>query len=429
MQVNTEQKNIVILGGGFGGVRVALDLSWRIPSGYQIILIDQRGYHLMHWILYEIATVYLKHISRFDYEAVEGASAILFGDIFKGTNVKFLQGRVSDVFLPDKVLGIEFPDYRDPAKNEPALSGLIKYEYLVMALGSETNYFGIKGLREAAYGLKDLNDSLNVRDALEELFAGKGVDDNINIVVGGGGFTGVEFSGELVGYVKKLAEKYQLSPKRVHISVVEAGKCLLPGAKDWLIAAATKRLSRLGIHLVLESPIEKYEQGQIFLAGGRIMPADLLIWTAGVRANTLMDHLAGVDLTKTCLMVNDALQIPQHPEVFGIGDNVYCFNPAKGCPVPATAQRAVDQGRVVANNIARLIEGKSLVAYKPRDPAFIVPIGGKYALADIYGVQLEGVIAWWAKMLVGLKYLLSILPVSRAIRLWWAGLFIWVSND
>lgn len=427
MHTSTEQKNVVILGGGFGGIRCALDLAERLPKDYQIILIDQKQYHLPHMFLYEVATIHLSRLDRFRFNEVKHAATIPYAEIFKGTRVRFLHGRVRDLFLKDKTVAVSIPF--TGATSEEWHLGIVKFEFAVVALGSETNYFGIAGLKEGSYGLKDLGDSMNLRNALEELFSNKQKTDNINIVVGGGGFTGVELAGEMMGYLKKLCERYDHPWSRVRVSIVEAGKNLLPGAKGWFSSAALARLRTLEVNVLLDSPIEKYGDGQVRLAGGDIMPADLLVWTAGVRANPLMEHLSGASINKTCLVVNEHLQLTDHPEVFGIGDNVYCFDPAKQTPVPATARRAIDQGKIAALNIVRSIKDRDLAVYEPRQPMFIVPIGGKYAIADFHGTKIVGTPAWAFKMLVGLSYFVSILPFASGVSRWWRAMVMYSSND
>ncbi len=425
MKEGIEQtKNIVVIGGGFGGVRIALSLSGKLPPNYRIILIDKKDYHLPQWMLYEMATVKMESEKRKGYDEVNHVAKIPYSEIFQHyPDITFIQGEVEDVFLDNKIVSYK-----------PEVSGFehrdfIKFEYAVLALGSETNFFNIKGMSERALGLKSFGDALNVRNSVVELFSRKKKTENVNIVIGGGGFSGVELATEMVNFIKRLSLGRGISPKRIRLSIVEAGPFVLFGSKSWLSRFAEKRIKNLGISLFLNSPIEKFEDGQISLGGGRVMPADLLIWTAGIRPNVLIEHLAGVPIVKGCLVVDEFLRIAGHPSVYGIGDNVYCFNKALQKPVPATSQRAVDQGRVVASNICRVIRGEQEKKYIPKNPAFIVPLGGKYAVADVYGVPLVGFLAWVLKMIVGLKYLVSILPWWKAFRLWLAGLAVYSRND
>ena len=417
-------KRVVVLGGGFGGVRAALRLDKLLPPEYEIVLVDKKGYHLPQWMLYETATVHMTREQWVDYEAVRENAGIPLSLIFKRSRVAFLQAEVKDLLLSEKKVALLW-NMGDGGRH----LGFLDFEYAVLALGGETNYFNIPGMKENALSLKGLDDALNVRNAIEELCSRKKSTDNIQIVVGGGGFTGVEFAAELVGYMKKLAAKYHLDPARLRISIVEASGCLLPGAKEWIARATQKRLRALGITIVLDTPIERYLDGQVFLKGGKIMPADLLVWTAGVRANSIMEHITGAELSKTCLVVNDYLQIAGHEGVYGIGDNVFCFNKVKQCAVPATAQRAIDQANVAATNIARAVARREMVEYEPHDPVFVVPLGGKYGLADLSGFGVEGFFGWALKMTIGLTYLLSILPIPTAISYWWSGLRISTKND
>ncbi|MES2953757.1 MAG: FAD-dependent oxidoreductase [Patescibacteria group bacterium] len=422
------RKLVLVLGGGFGGVRTALDLDRLLPPDYSIVLVDKRAYHLPHWQLYETATVYMLRENRQDFEEIEALVGIPYKDIFKGSRVQFVQASVREVFLSDRSVALSFPSV-ESEENSANLAGLLHFSHLVVALGAETNYFGIAGLSERSYGLKDLDDALNLRDSLTELFSRKKRGDAISVVVGGGGFTGVEFAGELPGFLQKCAVRFGLDYKDVELTIIEEGKSLLPGAKPWLVARARMRLSKLGINVTLGSRILRFEKGKVYCAGGDTITADLLIWTAGVRANSLLERIVGAELSKTSMLVDEHLRLALYPHVYGIGDNVFCFDPVQNCPVPRTAQRAVDQAKVAAYNIAASIEGTPLRSYTPRNPLFIVPIGGKYALADMRGLRLEGALAWCAKMGVGFLYLVSILPLTSAIRLSWKSIVLYTAND
>jgi NADH dehydrogenase len=429
MEVSREKNNpkrVLILGGGFGGVRAALDLDRRLPKEYSITLIDRKGYHLPQLQLYETATMHMLRQRRADYQYVEDVAGIAFSDIFRATRVQFLQANIKDVFLSDRSVSIQFPG---ELPEGGVHTGLVHFEFLVVALGSETNYFGIAGLKDQSFGLKGLDDSLNIRNAIEELFARKEKGKSVNIVIGGGGFTGVELAGELPGYLKKLSKKYDLSYDDVRITIVEAGESILMGAAKWLIARAYARLRDLGVVVMLETPIESYSEGVVHIKNDGIVPADILIWTAGVRANSLLERILGAELTKTALVTDDTLALERYPHVYGIGDAIFSYDSKAKKPVPGTAQRAIDQGKLVAENIARVIEKKEGKKYEPEDPMYLVPIGGKYALGDLYGFRVEGSLAWYVRSLVFFGYLFSILPIYKAVSHTWRALVLYGRND
>ncbi len=170
--------NILILGGGFGGLRVALDLAkMKVPNS-EIVLVDQSAEHRPHPMLYEVATALLPNNTRVEYRHLRRAVAIPFRQILYRTGVRFMQARVATLALQEKKVTLEGGEQ-------------LPFDYLVIALGSETNYFNLASLRGCAYPMKNLDDAINLRNAIEELFSKKKPHDHISLVIGGGGFVGM----------------------------------------------------------------------------------------------------------------------------------------------------------------------------------------------------------------------------------------------
>ena len=420
-------KKIVILGGGFGGVRCALDLSLKLPAA-KIILVDKNSYHSYYPDMYELSSVVFpggsRPLGRKDFLSIKSTLAIPFKDIFSGRkNVEVKE---------DAVLGVE------PTKNEVFLSsglpagkaGRLTYDFLIIALGSETNFFGIPHLGEYAQEFKTATDALNLRAGLEELFSRHGKHEKISVVIGGGGFTGTELAGELAFALPKLAASHGHPAENVRLILAEGASRLLSSAAPWFGKKAEKRLRKIGVEVMLESFITDVQDGRILLKGGREVPYSLLVWTAGVKANRLAENLAGFPLEKNkCVAVDENLRARGHENIFVIGDLAYCVPPGASGPLPMTAQVAIEQGHHAANFLSKRLGKVDKIEFHPQISRFIVPLGGKYALAELGFMRISGFVPWLLKRFVALKYFASILPFGKALALWSRGLGVFMRND
>ena len=417
---NPTDPKIVILGAGFAGVRVALDLAKAAPS-LNVCLINKNPYHEFNPDFYEVATATLpeprgKQFCPVRFESLKGSVAILLEAIFQKTKVKIITDTVIALDLKLKKIFLKSGEKID-------------YDILVLALGSQTNYFGIPNLEKYSLTLKSVDDALNIRNQIDEIFANKKVKEKIDIIVGGGGFTGCELVGELVGYLNTLAKIHAHKRYDVKLSVVEANPGLIQGASSSIQRAVETRLRSLDIDIYLNSKIILVEQSKLHAEPALTLSYDVLIWTAGIRSNNLVDKLTGVHTEKTCLIIDKSLRLILYRNVFAIGDIAFCYDEEKSYQAPATAQIAIDQGGYVAKNIVRLIKNEPLLLYKLKKPKFIVPLGGKFAVGEFSGLHLEGIEAWWLKRASALRYFASVLPVTKAFQLWSSGNKFFVGND
>lgn len=413
-------KEVVIVGGGFAGVRVTQRLSRHLRDAH-ITIIDKSRYHTYSADLYEIATADLPesygHLP-IEFYNLRSATACLLEDIFWDClNVTMLQQEVSDINF---------------SKHEVLLNdgNSHMYDVLVLAVGSESNYFDIPHLEERAMPLKNLWDALSVRNALDEAFARLPKNHKITVAIGGGGFTGCEFAGELSNFVKKLALKHGRSQELVELVIVEASAVLLGGASKWAQKKARERLEKLGIRMLFEKPIIDVKNNVIVFKDESTMPYDLLIWTAGVRANALTKTCDGVQLQKNlCACVDQYLRMSPHENVFGVGDMTYCIDETNGKSYPMTATVALAEGKHVADNIIRFFQKKPPKPFKFKSPGFIIPLGGKYALFELGKFHVAGFLPWVLKHLVALHYWWSILGWRHAWRLWQRDMRLFTRND
>ena len=410
---------VVIIGGGFGGIRVAKMLS-RMSLDAHITLIDKNRFHTFYPDLYEVATVHISETVRpkLNFHNILSTASYALEDVFlHELNVTILHDEVTAI-APDK----HTISLKSGATHE--------YDVLVVGAGSETNYFNIPGLSEHALPLRSFYDALNVRNAVDEAFARLPKNHLIKIVIGGGGFTGCEFTGELTGYLKKLSKVHGRPEYYAECTVIEASDSLLGGASAWLKQKALERLSSLGVHCMLKSPIKEVGSREVILSNGIAVPYDVLVWSGGVKANELVRSIAGVKLEKNvCVLVDRYLRLAPYQDVFGVGDITYCVDEKTGKAMPMTASVALREAKWVARNIARALEKKKLKEYIPHTAGFIIPLGGQYALLESHGIHLSGKIPWYIKQVVAVHYWSTILGWRRAIKLVRRGLKIFREND
>lgn len=404
------KKTVVVVGGGFGGVRAVLDLS-RHKYDLKIILIDKNGYHSYPADYYKLLSPTRDHKEHFGpskFRLMFSSVSIPLQEIFEGhENVELLTGEVAGF---------------DIGQNAVSLSSgeTIKYDWLIIAAGSVTNFYGIPGLKSRALEFKTTADSLNVRNSVDEVFERKGKKDPINIVVGGGGFTGAEVASELVGYSDNLSRIHGHPRESVSVSMVEASPKILGPLSDWARHKAEERLKKLGVKISLSDPIIDVRDSFIRLKSGKDVSFDILVWTAGVKANPLGEKMAGAELVKSCITVDAYLRAGNTQNIYAVGDIAFCEG-VGGKPMPMTSQTAISQGQYAAYSIKRQLHGRKVFKYHPRESKFIMPLGGKYAVADLGFIKLFGFLPWYLKRFVALKYFLSILPFRKAFKVWLRG--------
>ena len=415
-----EKKHFLILGGGFGGVTAAIELARRLPSA-AITLVDKNPYHIYHADLYELAGALFHEQGgslKRRYLGLGSTVAIPFEDIFgRYPNIEFHRAEVLSIDLPSSEVTLS--------------TGKVTYGDVIIALGSETNFFGIPHLEERALEMKTASDALNINTALEELFGSRAKHEIISVVVAGGGFTGCELAAELAVSLKKAARKRGHPVENIALTIIEATGALLGAAGPWFSEKAKKRMEALGVKVLLESPIVDVGPAEVALKEKMSVPYHLLIWTAGVRASSIAKNIKGVEIQKNhCIAVNENMHLLPHHNAFVIGDMAYCVAGRDGKPLPMTAQAAIYEAHYIARHIADKLGGKKdLEDYHPKISRFVVPLGGKYALGDFGAFKMSGMLPWMCKRYTALKYLANILPFPKAWKLWRQSSKIFMEND
>ena len=412
------------MGGGFGGVRTALDLEKKLKKDIQrgeteIAVIDRKSYHLFASALYEVASA--ANVKRDSFSTTLRKTVCLpYSDIFEGKAIKFVQAEISEVNLKDKFVKTQGDEQ-------------FNFDYLVIALGSQSSDFGISGVKEYAYKFKTLEDALMLNDRIESMMkdmANGKRKDAVNILIGGAGLTGIEVASELAGSAQSIAKRCGLKGKCSSVVLFEAGPKILPMATDKERKIIMNRLTKHGIMVMENSIIEEVGNDFVKLKNGQRINGDLVIWTAGVRPNDFIGSINGLPLTNGGrVSVENTLSVKGLDKVFGLGDNIEFIDPDTQKPIPAMAQIAIKEAGVVAKNIVRSVKGKSLSAYKPAYNLWVVTVGGKFALANLNGTTVSGFGGWIVRGLANLRYMLGVLPFFKALSIFWEEVTIFTKND
>ncbi|HEX5429879.1 MAG TPA: FAD-dependent oxidoreductase [Patescibacteria group bacterium] len=411
MKQNQEKQNVVILGGGFAGMRVALDLAHYLDGQeFEIILVDRKGYQTYTSGLYEAATT--EH-GLVEARKVKRTVAIPFDDVFGHTKVKVFKGYIESVDLEN---GHIITDSR-----------ILPYEYLVVAMGSVSDFYGIPGLDKYSFTLKTLEDAIMIRNRVEEIVTKK---DSATIVIGGGGFAGAEFAGELHNLLRKECTHHGKDLQKFRLLVIEGGTSYLPGLPSNVSSQVEARLAAMGVAAKFSTLLTEAGKDFVMLNKTERMDCDLLVWTGGVRAC----RVPGLDISVACdrkdrVMVMDFLNLKKYPNVFVAGDNACFLDPVTKKPVPQTAQEAIHMGQAVARNVYRSVTAKPLLSYHASPTRFVIPVSGKFAILYTTYLVVGGLAGYAMRRAADLRYFLTILPFAKALKLWLFENQIFVKND
>ena len=366
---------VVIVGAGFGGLRVARALR---RSPVQVILLDRNNYHLFQPLLYQVATAGLE-----PEQIAKPVRAILRGQ----RNFDFRMVEVTGADLA--------------ARRLETSAGPIPYDYLVLAPGGETNFFGLDAVARHGLGLKDIGDAVSIRNHVLTCFEQAMLEPDperrrarLTFVVVGGGPTGVEMAGALSELIQLvLVKDYpRLNIKDVRVLLLEATDRLLGTMPERLREAAGRTLWRKHIEVRFGATVADFDGVRVRLKSGEIVPAHTVIWAAGVKAATLNTRLGLPAGRQGRIVVEPTLQVPDRPEVYVVGDAAYLE--VDGAPLPMVAPVALQMAQTVARNIARATRGAPPEPFRYRDPGTLATIGRNAAVAHLYGLQFTGFPAW-----------------------------------
>src|SRR5437763_9916291 len=382
------KKQIVILGGGFGGVYAALHLERLVAREpeVEICLVSRDNFFLFTPMLHEIAASDLEITN-----IVNPLRKLL-------RRVKVFVGEVDRIDLPNKRVVISHGHHNDDNH-----SHCLKYDQLVLALGSITNFFNLPGFAELALAMKSLPDAIQLRAriirSLEEANSECSLGDRqslLTFVVAGGGFAGVETVAALNDFVREALRFYpNLCEDMLRVILVHSGPAILPELGESLGRYTEKVLSERGVEVRLNTRVKSVTEDKVLLIDGVSIPSRTLVWTAGTVPSPIIASLPCAK-ERGRLLVNEFLRVPGWANVWAVGDCAFVpdvRNPRKSHP--PTARHAIREGKVVAQNIAATLLGRPLRSFSFTTIGLLASIGRRMGVARVLGFNFSGFFAWW----------------------------------
>ncbi|MCZ7556920.1 MAG: NAD(P)/FAD-dependent oxidoreductase [Bacteroidia bacterium] len=369
--------DIVILGAGYGGMSCISRLArlFRKDANVRLHLVDRHTYHLLETRLHERAV------------RKQEITVPLARFLARRPNVTFHLGEVTRIDLEARAVEL---DYGMSDTTQPE-ARRIRYDYLVIALGSKTNFYQIPGLQQHAFQLKELEDSERIREHTERMFAMAATETNLNrrkallrFVIGGGGLTGVELATEMAERFDALCVQYHVDPSEPEMVLIELSDRILPSLDGRQILRSVEAMQAMGIRIITETRVMGMEQrdGTMYVLRdpGTPIATQTMIWTGGIRISDLIRRSGAETGPQGRVIVDEYLRVKDRPEVFAIGDNALAKNPRTGESVPTAAQFALQQGYLTANNVRNSVRNASLVPYKPKVLGEVVSLGKHLAI-------------------------------------------------
>ena len=403
-------KRIVVLGGGFAGVECVRQLQkgLRSNSTTEVVLISEDNFLLFTPMLPQVAS-----------GTIQTRNVVMpIRTIIK--KARFYEGRVKNIDPVRRKVSV----WGTPEK--PGIT--LDYDYLVVALGSETNFFGMSDLEANAFQMKTLNDAVTVRnrviDMLEQADNETDMDTKrslLTFVIVGGGFAGIETAGELNDLLADAVKYYPgISPAEISVVVLEALPSILPGFSEKLAAFTQQSMVRSGIDIRLRTAVSGFDGHEVSIKDLETGEAGYLytktvVWTAGVTpVNTIKRAIFKTKQGK--MVVNDYLEADGYPGVFAAGDCALLVDPATGKPYIPTAQLAVAQAKRVAGNLNAVINGGEMKKFSYTSRGQMAIIGRRTGIASVFGLNIQGIVAWilWRNI-----YLSKVPTLSKRIRVLW----------
>lgn len=383
----SEKIRILVLGSGFAGMSFVKsfikNIRRELCNNIELIIVTKKGYHLFTPLLYQVATGLVNEYHILD--PIRNKN--------KKLNYQVIEAEVIDIDLIKKTVLTNFFE--------------IQYDYLIIALGSVTDYFGIKGAAEYAISLKNPEDAIKIRNKIIESFEkasllpknDKRRKSLLTFVIIGGGPSGVELAGSIKDYLRQLCKKYYpIDLKETHVIIVEAMDRLLPLARKKTSEKCKKSLEKAGVEILLNTKVLAIEEDGVITNEGIKIESYNVFWAAGIKSNPVVERLPEelIPKKKGKIIVDEYLRLPSFQNVFAIGDNAWISNKSKTDPIPAMASAAVQEGKYLGEYLANLLSNKgNSKPFKYKDFGIMFSLGRFDGLVEFpNGLVISGFLGW-----------------------------------
>ncbi|MBS3158174.1 NAD(P)/FAD-dependent oxidoreductase [Candidatus Woesearchaeota archaeon] len=365
----TAKKSVVIAGSGFGGLRVAEKLRKNCGEAIEIVVIDSADCHTFVPALYSVAT------GETSAQAVCEPLSVIY--IRKG--IKYIQEKIVDIDVKKKIVSTK-KDKRLNKNNKAA--NTIPYDFLVLALGSEVNFYDIKGIQKNAFALKTKENAAAIYEHLQDVITSMANKDKQlhRLVILGGGVTGVELACELKDHLDNVCRQNSIPREKFSVMIIQALEHLVPGFPANVQKFCEHYMAEHGIELRLNSPVVQAKNQLLVLKSGEIIKADTVIWAGGIKANKLLNKIK-IEQDDYGIKVNSYLQSVSDQNIYAVGDCMNYSDQKTGKRALKTAQNALMQAVIVAENINRAANEKNIFkSYKPKETPVLISLGKKMGL-------------------------------------------------
>jgi len=378
-----EFKRVVIIGGGFGGLNLAKSLS---NKDFQVVMLDKNNYHTFQPLLYQVAT------SGLEPDSI----AYPIRKIFKNQQrFHFRMASVENINTADKIIETNI--------------GPLDYDYLVIATGTTTNFFGMKGVEKYAMTMKTVSEALDLRSLILQNFEKallaneKEQESYMNFPIVGGGPTGVELAGalaELKNHV--LPSDYpDLNIERMKIQVIEMQDELLKSMSDNASKKALSYLKELGVDVMLNKSVASFDGDKLTFKSGEELESKTLIWAAGVRGN-IINGFPETSIDRGMYVVDRTSKVKGFENIYAVGDIAYMITPLFESGLPQVAPVANQQGTFLAKNLVRVRDNQKPLEFEYNDQGSMATIGRNRAVVDMGKIKFQGTLAWFVWMFIHL---------------------------
>ena len=397
-----DKTRILILGGGFAGVEASryLDRTAAKRANVEVTLVSRDNFILFTPMLHEVVAS--------DLEPPDICNPLR--KLLRRVTV--VSGEIRTINLAARRVTISY-GIRELTRELP-------FDYLVLALGSETSFLGIPGVAEHALGIKTLRDAVMLRAGVIAMLEAASVEPDpgrrkrmLTSVIVGGGFAGVETVGAINDLARQSLQHYGgIDPREVRVILIHGGPVILPELGEALGVYAQEKLRKRQVEIKLKTRVTAYADGAVHCDDGEAVAADMLVWAGGVSPSPILKDTP-FDLERGRVVVDSTLELPRFPGVWAVGDCAAIIDPTSKHPYPPTAQHAIREGRRAAKNICARLNGERATPFLYKAPGQLAAIGRRTGVARIFGLKFSGVVGW---VLWRTVYLMKLPRLEKKIR-------------